>query len=107
MPKDLMYLHHYKILELTLSTVCVHSQFVFPGVSSRQMITAKGGQGEPPQKMEFPLNCTNSSTVPQTCLTNYPTKHEPEESYAVACPEYFGGFMRIYGPGRAWGSRER
>ncbi|XP_010055154.3 O-glucosyltransferase rumi homolog [Eucalyptus grandis] len=79
----------FVVIVLCGSVVSWLDIFVFPGISSRQMITAKGGQGEPPQKMEFPLNCTNSSTVPQTCPKNYPTKHEPEESYAVVCPEYF------------------
>ncbi|XVF73224.1 hypothetical protein PTKIN_Ptkin12aG0184300 [Pterospermum kingtungense] len=40
------------------------------------------------QRIEFPLNCSNS-TLPQKCPENYPSTFEPDESSTETCPDYF------------------
>ncbi|MBA0741333.1 hypothetical protein Gogos_014496, partial [Gossypium gossypioides] len=41
------------------------------------------------ERIEFPLNCSNSVNLPQTCPENYPSVFQPQESSARTCPDYF------------------
>ncbi|XP_010058149.3 O-glucosyltransferase rumi homolog [Eucalyptus grandis] len=51
--------------------------------------TITGSREDSSRNFTYPLNCSATASMPQTCPGNYPTKHQTENSYAEACPEYF------------------
>ncbi|XVE73884.1 hypothetical protein DITRI_Ditri11bG0154400 [Diplodiscus trichospermus] len=58
------------------------------GSPFRQKIFSSRSSAKKHERIEFPLNCSNSS-LPQKCPDNYPSAFEPNETSTETCPDHF------------------
>ncbi|KAK8268953.1 hypothetical protein V6Z11_D11G099900 [Gossypium hirsutum] len=65
------------------------SKLVIRGTPNGQSIFTSRTSKTHHERIEFPLNCSNSVNLPQTCPENYQSVFQLQESSARTCPDYF------------------